>query len=94
MHGEEKDVLRQYQLTMLEICSGFILPDCDITPMITVQRSTIRLRRLRFCLKLILNSIMIAARIPSRMTNSLRLNSAEDLYCQPLTLQYRALQLA
>ena len=32
------------------------------------------------------------ARTRSRMTNSLRLNSAEDLYCQPLTSQYRPLQ--
>ena len=41
------------KLTMLELSSGFILPAFDIT----VPAQTISLKRPRFCLKWVLNSI-------------------------------------
>ena len=41
---------------MLELHTGFILPALDIT----VPGSTIRLKRLRFSLKLVLNRIALA----------------------------------
>ena len=37
-------------------------------------------------------AFLLGSRTRSRMTNSPRLISAEDLYCQPLKSQYRALQ--
>ena len=38
-------------------------------------------------------TLLLGSRAQSRMTKSLCLNSAGELYCQPLASQYRALQL-
>ena len=37
-------------------------------------------------------ALLLGSRTRSRMTNSLCLKTEEDLYCEPLTSQYRALQ--
>ena len=54
-----------------------------------ISKYLFKKRNCRRCRALLLGS---GTRSRLGMTNSQRLNSAEDLYCQPLTSQYRALQ--